>query len=140
VLSGAYDVVTVPMSALRFTDRPARGVRGQGGRNGGNGAAKGEQKAADAPAQTQAAQTKAVAQPEADAKPTRPAEVTVVHDDGTQETRTVRVGVTDRVTAEIVSGLSEGEMVVVGTETSDSAPKAKKGGGQGNRGPVLFGG
>jgi membrane fusion protein, macrolide-specific efflux system len=142
VQSGAYDVVTVPVSALRYTDRPARGARrGQGGPNGANGdaakadgAAKGEGAAKEAPAQTPAA-----ARPEAGSKPTRAAQVTVVHDDGMQETRTVRVGVTDRVNAEIVSGLSEGERVVVGMQTSDDAPKAKKGGGN-NRGPVLFGG
>jgi macrolide-specific efflux system membrane fusion protein len=140
VQAGAYDVVTVPVSALRYTDRPARGARrGQAGQNGANGgaakadgAAKGEGAAKEASAPTPPA-----AQPEAGAKPTRAAEVTVVHDDGMQETRMVRVGVTDRVNAEIVSGLSEGERVVVGMQTQDDAPKAKKGGG---RGPVLFGG
>jgi macrolide-specific efflux system membrane fusion protein len=153
VQSGAYDVVTVPVSALRYTDRPARGARrGQGGPNAGDlpaqgaqnaatqgaakgGAAKGEPKGAQTPVPAQVA-----AEPEASSKPTRAAQVTVVHDDGMQETRTVRVGVTDRVNAEIVSGLSEGERVVVGMQTQDNAPKTKKGGGPGGRGPVLFGG
>ncbi len=64
-------------------------------------------------------------------------------ENGTQETRAVQVGVTDRVNAEIVSGLSEGEAVVVGMEAAGDAPKAGKGNGRGGgqaRGPVLFGG
>lgn len=122
VLAGAYDVVTVPVSALRYTDRGGAGRgagRGQGRANGN----------AEAPA---------AAPPATDAKPTRSAEVTVVHEDGMQETRTVQVGVTDRVNAEIVSGLADGESVVTGTDT---ARRANKGGdGPGKRGPVLFGG
>ena len=126
VQAGAYDVITVPVAALRYTDRPARGQgRGQG-----------REKGAEAPAQAAAPpQTDAAA-----AKPTRPAEVTVVHDDGMQEVRNVQVGVTDRVNAEIVSGLSEGETVVVGMEANGRGNN-KKGNGDGNRrGPVLFGG
>ena len=126
VLAGAYDVVTVPVSALRYTDRgAARGAgRGQGGKDRANG-----------PAQASTAE-----QPAADAKVTRPAEVTVVHEDGMQETRAVQVGVTDRVNAEIVSGLSEGEAVVTGLDTARRAAKGGGGGGPGKRGPVLFGG
>jgi macrolide-specific efflux system membrane fusion protein len=44
----------------------------------------------------------------------------VIKDDGTTETRDVTVGVTDRVTAEILSGLAEGETVVVGTQTASA--------------------
>ena len=61
-----------------------------------------------------------------------------MHDDGMQETRSVQVGVTDRVNAEIVSGLSEGENVVVGTDTGGTRGQGK--GGAPRRGPVLFGG
>jgi macrolide-specific efflux system membrane fusion protein len=42
--------------------------------------------------------------------------VTVVKDDGSQETRDVMVGVTDRVNAQIISGLEEGEQVIAGQE------------------------
>ena len=127
VQAGAYDVITVPVGALRYTDRPARG--------GGRG--KGAEGGKDAPQQAAAqAQTEAAAD-----KPTRPAEVTVVHDDGMQEVRKVLVGVTDRVNAEIVSGLSEGENVIVGMERGGGNNKKGKGGGfGGQRGPVLFGG
>lgn len=44
----------------------------------------------------------------------RPAMVTVVNSDGTQEERRVMVGVTSRVAAEIISGLEPGEQVVAG--------------------------
>jgi macrolide-specific efflux system membrane fusion protein len=125
VQQGAYDVITVPVGALRFTDRGGRGGgRGEGGEGGD-----------EAPAQTAAPpQTDAVA------KPTRSAEVTVVHEDGMQEVRNVQVGVTDRVNAEIVSGLSEGENVVVGIERAGGRNNKKGNGGGNNRGPVLFGG
>jgi macrolide-specific efflux system membrane fusion protein len=124
VLAGAYDAVTVPVSALRYTDRAPRGA-GRGGQGRATGTA-----------QTPTAEPPATA-----AKTTRAAEVTIVREDGTQEIRAVQVGVTDRVNAAIVSGLSEGEAVVVGMEPHDNAPRAGKGGGgQGARGPVLFGG
>jgi len=42
--------------------------------------------------------------------------VNVVKDDGSQETRDVMVGVTDRVNAQIISGLEEGEEVIAGQE------------------------
>jgi membrane fusion protein, macrolide-specific efflux system len=125
VLAGAYDVVTVPVSALRYTDRGA--ARRQGGQRGGNA-----DQGAAAPAQA----------PVAEQKSTRPAQVTVVRDDGSQEVRKVQVGVTDRINAEIVAGLSEGESVIVGIEQDGGAPatgRGKGGGGQ-QRGPVLFGG
>ncbi len=136
VLAGAYDSVTVPVSALRYTDRAPRGA----------GAGRGGQGRANATAQAPAVEQKAAPaaeQPATPAKATRSAEVTVVHEDGMQEIRAVQVGVTDRVNAEIVSGLSEGEAVVVGMDVGDDAPRAGKGNGKGggqNRGPVLFGG
>lgn len=121
VNAGAYDVITVPVSAVRYADRPQRGAgRGKGSPNGAN---------ESPPASTG----------EQPARRTRPAEVTVMHEDGMQETRAVQVGVTDRVNAEIVSGLSEGEMVVVGMETNGTSNKKGNGGGN-KRGPVLFGG
>ena len=122
VLAGAYDVITVPVSAVRYTDRPARGAgRGKGSPNDAD----------------ESPPPSAGEQP---ARRTRSAEVTVVHKDGMRETRVVQVGVTDRVNAEIVSGLSEDETVVVGME-SNGTPNGKKGNGGGNkRGPVLFGG
>jgi macrolide-specific efflux system membrane fusion protein len=144
VLDAAHDVITVPVSALHYTDRPAargaapqvpaaaqgggrangaaRGGRGRGGFGGQRGQAQTDEAAVAAPART------------------RPATVTVMHEDGMQETRNVVVGVTDRVSAEIVSGLSEGETVIAGTATDSEAPRAGRGNAGRGRGPVLFGG
>jgi macrolide-specific efflux system membrane fusion protein len=144
VLDAAHDVITVPVSALNYTDRPAartpaaqgaaavqaggradgaaRGGRGRGGRGG---QAQTDESAVTGPAPAR----------------TRPATVVLVHEDGSQETRSVVVGVTDRVSAEIVSGLSEGEKVVAGEASDTGASRAGRGGNAGRgRGPVLFGG
>ena len=121
VLAGAYDVITVPVSAVRYTDRPARGNgRGKADTNG-------------------TVELPPIPTTEPTARRTRAAEVTVVREDGMRETRAVQVGVTDRVNAEIVSGLSEGETVVVGMESNGTTGKKGNGGGN-KRGPVLFGG
>jgi macrolide-specific efflux system membrane fusion protein len=53
-----------------------------------------------------------------------PAVVRVVKSDGTIENRDVRVGITSRVTAQIVSGLEPGERIVVGQRAG--APAAAK--------------
>ncbi len=60
----------------------------------------------------------------------RSATVTVVKDDGTREERNVTVGVTSRVAAEVLSGLSEGEQVIAGivqTNAPAAAPAVQGG-------------
>ena len=49
----------------------------------------------------------------------------VVKADGTYEQREVEVGVTNRVSAEIVSGLEPGEVIVTGQRVPATAPRAK---------------
>jgi macrolide-specific efflux system membrane fusion protein len=114
----AQDAVIVPVAALHYgptgqaagragaapqqgaanpAGRAGRG--GGGGRRGGRGGAGG---GGDA---------------EAGLRP-RAATVTVVKDDGSQETRDVMVGVTDRVNAQIISGLAEGEQIIAGQEVA----------------------
>ena len=136
VRAAARDVVTVPVSALHFTRPaqagaapnageqgaaagPARGARG--GRNGGAGrggrGGRGGQNAGEGAALDQ----------DGSVRP-RPATVTVVMDDGTQEARDVTVGVTDRVNAAILSGLSEGEKVVAGMQGADDGQARPRGG------------
>jgi macrolide-specific efflux system membrane fusion protein len=66
--------------------------------------------------------------------------VTVVKEDGTQEVRNVTVGVTDRVNAAILSGLSEGENVVAGTQQADAGDARPRGQAGGFRPPGVFGG
>lgn len=67
----------------------------------------------------------------------RPALVTVVNEDGTQEERQVMVGLTSRVAAEIISGLREGEQVIAGVVQPDVPEEPQ----QQNRAPAIrFGG
>lgn len=60
--------------------------------------------------------------------------VTVVSESGRREEREVRVGVTNRVSAEVVSGLSEGDRVVAGTRSESSASQQRDRQGGGRRG------
>jgi macrolide-specific efflux system membrane fusion protein len=122
IRAAAHDAVTVPVAALRFTGggagpqagRPqgagnnAANQAGRAGRTGGAGRA----------ARADAAGTDAAA---ATGRP-RAATLIVVKDDGMQESRNVTVGVTDRVVAQILSGLEEGEKVVAGTQTASARP------------------
>lgn len=55
--------------------------------------------------------------------------VTVVDEGGGQQEREVKVGVTNRVAAEVVSGLKEGEKVVAGTKNATSSPRDRSGSG-----------
>jgi macrolide-specific efflux system membrane fusion protein len=109
VASAARDVITVPVAAVHY-GRPD-GTRGP--RTGNRGERRNRAAQSGAPRQ-------------------RPGWVTVVSDSGAQETRQVRVGVSNRVSAEIVSGLKEGERVVAGTKEEDAAaeraPQRERGG------------
>ena len=117
VRASTQNAVTVPVAALRFTGGGAADTRAgaprqtgaQGSRAGRNGGAPGRA----------GGRVGAGFDPAAALVP-RPATVTVVKDDGTQETRNVTVGVTDRVTAEILSGLEEGEKIVEGVQTANA--------------------
>jgi macrolide-specific efflux system membrane fusion protein len=54
----------------------------------------------------------------------------VVNPDGTQRQQEVTVGVTSRISAEILSGLQEGDKVVAGIIQSDAAtPEQEQQGG-----------
>jgi macrolide-specific efflux system membrane fusion protein len=105
VIAKAEDVLTVPMAALAGL-APATG-RGAGGR-------------------------RADAAPAGDGTSSVPvsggrsATVRIRADDGTVQEREVRIGVTSRVAAQVVSGLNEGDMVVSGTRPA-SAGQAQAG-------------
>jgi macrolide-specific efflux system membrane fusion protein len=61
--------------------------------------------------------------------------VVVVKADGTQETRDVTVGMNDRAFYEVISGLSEGETVLINKSTESKWSGGQGGqGGQGGRG------
>ena len=127
ITSAARNVLTVPLGALSFIDpsqmnaaapgqgdgegatppaaaqRPANGQRPAGMRRpGGNAATNG-----DVPAR-------------------RPATVRIVLADGSEEERRVVVGITSRVSAEIINGLQEGEQVIAGiVQAAASAASAR---------------
>ncbi len=113
----ARNVITVPVAALHY-GRPD-GTRGP--RTGNRTGQRRSERAAGAPRQ-------------------RPGWVTVVSDSGAQSTRPVRVGVTNRVSAEIMSGLNEGERVVAGTRQDDSATERAGSRDRGGRGRGGLGG
>ena len=122
VRAAAQDAVLVPVAALQFTGRGTgagpgagatpEGAANQGARAGRNGAGRGGRGGRGG-----AGRGGAAFDPELGLRP-RPATVTIVRDDGTQEVRDVTVSVTDRVNAAIVSGLNEGEKVVAGMQTA----------------------
>jgi macrolide-specific efflux system membrane fusion protein len=135
VVASAKDAVLVPLSALRpaTTEGQPRKPRAAGTgasaerKGGGTGAARkgGGERASGIDARSQYGNGRAL--------------VSVVGSDGKIADREVRVGVTNRVSAQILSGLEPGEKVVIGTRapvaaakaqtSSPLAPKASKGGG-----------
>ncbi|WP_331371517.1 macrolide transporter subunit MacA [Sinorhizobium chiapasense] len=66
------------------------------------------------------------------------AQVTVVTPSGATENRTVELGVRNRVSAEIVSGLEEGDRVVVDTASASTGDSARGSRSRGIRMPPMF--
>lgn len=108
--SSAKDVLIVPSAALHVT----------GGKASGQGAGKRADNAGGRPGAAGGS-----------------AEVTVVTSSGALETRTVEVGIRNRVNAEIRSGLNEGDTVVVATG-ADTPATAPRGSQRGMRMPPMF--
>jgi len=110
VASSATDAVLVPLSALRpvASEGGARGPRGAGERASGGG-----ERAAGLDPRSQFAKGVAL--------------VSVVGTDGKVADREVKVGVMNRVSAQIVSGLEPGEKVVIGTKAPAAATPAQTG-------------
>jgi macrolide-specific efflux system membrane fusion protein len=136
VTSSARDVLTVPVGALAFADAARgsdRAPRGEG--NGGSiGQPRGGAEiGVDARARRNAGPAaKRVTVP-------RQATVRVVAADGTIGERTVTIGVMSRVSAEVMSGLTEGEQVVAGIAQA-AAPAGGGNNGNNNRGGFPGGG
>lgn len=131
VTSSARNVVKVPVGALRYTDNPDRPAgaaasfdRGErrGGREGGESLS--DEERAERRARFQARNAAGGgpgAATEGGGARSRPdrdraaiATVQVALDDGSFEEREVRVGVTSRIAAEVLSGLEAGDRVVAG--------------------------
>lgn len=117
VVEAARDVLKVPRGAVTFADGPmsAAGQYAQGaaldGRDRFRGRGLRAQSAAAAPV-TGNDDDRGRTSPES---PGREATVQVVDAEGGQQSRTIRVGVSNDVEVEVLSGLSEGERVVSGT-------------------------
>ena len=131
VIASARNAVLVPVAALRPVPTEGR-QRGAGERKRER---KSERKSGERTGQSRGERASG-ADPRAQFS-NGPALVSVVGADGEVSDREVRVGVMNRVSAEIVSGLEAGEKVVVGTRTGEAkkAPAAKSalvpGGGTG---------
>ncbi len=111
VLGAAKDAVIVPLAALR-TPRPEGSARAAGDRPGRR-AAEGDQAA-----------------PVSRGSFAQGAVVRVVNAEGAIEQRPVKVGVMNRVSAQILSGVQPGERVVVGRKQEGSAPAPQGANGQ----------
>lgn len=123
--SQAKDVLLVPMSAVSFA--PPRGERPLGERP------QGERTNAPQPTEEQQAERKkrrAEMKESADSSALRPrpAVVKVMQDNGDIEERKVLIGVTNRVQAQIIEGLKEGENVVSGSTKPNQVKVAPAGG------------
>jgi macrolide-specific efflux system membrane fusion protein len=129
VASSAKDAVLVPLTALRpLAGSRARGARPDGATAKGDAKAEkrsGTERPSGADARNQFANGRAL--------------VGVVDAGGKVADREVRVGVMNRVSAQIISGLEPGEKVVIGAKAATAArapassalaPTAAKGGGR----------
>jgi macrolide-specific efflux system membrane fusion protein len=109
VIGAAYDTLRVPVAAVRYERRERSG--------GGDGVTGGEVNRSPQPGA------------EFGEGRGRPATVTVVSANGEFEERPVLIGVADRIWAEVVSGLEEGEQVVVVAEGGGDGGNINRGGG-----------
>jgi membrane fusion protein, macrolide-specific efflux system len=134
VASSAKDAVLVPLTALRpvAAEGRTRGSRASGAAEGKN-AAEGKAAARSGAAErTPGAARSGGAERASGADPRNQfanarALVSVVDAAGKVADREVKVGVMNRVSAQIVSGLEPGEKVVIGTRTPSPAARAQTG-------------
>lgn len=128
ITASARDVLTVPMGALTFLDRPTRARGAPGSANDSRGAQTGEQRPRrngqslntdSAPPQSgfrrpSVGDEQAGERRGRQARNGRPALVTVVDADGSQREQRILVGVNSRISAEVLEGLQAGDKVVAG--------------------------
>lgn len=123
ILAEAKNVLTVPAAALQSSNRPQRANR-----NNADKKPETTQKKADRPQRLElTAEEKALI----DQGKASVSIVRVVQADGTAKRQQVLVGLNNRVTAEIMRGLKQGDQVVIadGSDTSnDSAKRSNRGG------------
>lgn len=121
ITSAARNVLTVPLGALSFID-PSQMNAAAPGQNDGEGATSPAAAQRPANGQRPAGMRRPGANAPAGAVPARrPATVRVVQPDGSEEERRVMVGISSRVSAEVINGLQEGEQVIAGIVQAASA-------------------
>ncbi|MBP7334732.1 efflux RND transporter periplasmic adaptor subunit [Niveispirillum sp.] len=123
VVAAADNVLRVPVAAFqRPPMRPPGGSQAGGAPAGAQApdGAMGERRRRDATAPAAAPAGDGTGQRE------RPRMVQVLKPDGTVEERRIMIGVSDRVNAEVASGLNEGDLVVVGRKPSAGQLKAQQ--------------
>ena len=121
ITAQAKDAIQVPLSALRpvtsGTDAQRRAKRSEGASAAKGAAARsGSNRGAESSADTRTRFANGRAM------------VRVVKADGTLESRPVQVGVMSRVSAQVLSGVEPGEVVVTGTAAPKPATPTKSGG------------
>lgn len=150
VVSDAKDVLMVPMSALTIQRSAPQGPRGVQAASAAPGATGAGAPATTAPATvgeperttpTRPAVSSGMPRNEAAARPVRAprqAKAKVMAEDGSIEKRDVTIGVSNRVHAQVLSGLKEGERVIAGVrepERRSTTGQAGAGVGQTMGGP-----
>jgi macrolide-specific efflux system membrane fusion protein len=144
ITASARDVLTVPMGALTFMDRPARLTRGTESRPTGqfsNPQTSGQGRAlvAQPLTETEESRQNGARRSNADiAEDTgsrssqprrgRPATATVVDPDGSQRQVQILVGISSRISAEVIDGLQAGDKVIAGIIQNQSADQNPTGG------------
>lgn len=127
VTAEARDVLLVPMSALNFSGPAARErksdrVNEQSRRESmGNTSTQSAMSSQMRPS-TQGANPREITRATDKERGPRTATVNVKNAKGVIESREVKVGVTNRIQAEIIEGLAEGEEVVTGIQQTAKAP------------------
>lgn len=146
VTASAQDVLTVPMGALTLLDRPMRSARGTGPAGQFQNPQTAEQRRTQialADAESNQFQRPVTGRPNEGlagsngSRPNpprsgRPALVTVVDADGSQRETQIRVGVSSRISAEVIEGLQAGDKVVAGI-IQNQRPNQSQGGFNPNR-------
>lgn len=133
IVAQAKEVLLVPMSAVNFS--PVRAARRDATQSGANQPDANRKNSAEnkRPESSVRVQVAEGAKHNTDS---RPAIVRIINAKGQLEERRVMVGVTNRIQAEIVEGLTENEQVVTGERSAESANKPVQAGGWG--GPRMM--
>ncbi len=119
VTESAYNVLKVPVGALTYVSGASGAGKGSAGKENilkeSAGKSNAGTKSSTQPQEGQATGMQSPGSPAAArTQRGRRATVRVIHANGKLETRTIEVGVTSRIAAEVLSGLEQGEEVVAG--------------------------